>query len=68
MYEPYLRPEQVAEQIGGITPTYVRMACARRFGNVVKCIDVGSGKKHVYKIRLSEFQKWLEREEEGKIA
>lgn len=64
MPEKYESPAKIAK-LFGLSAEYVRMACYRKTGNTLNCVNVKrkADGPNFYRIRPSEFSAWLEREE-----
>lgn len=64
MPEKYESPAAIAKRFG-LATEYVRQACYRQTGNTLNCLNVKRKKDgpNFFKIRPSEFEAWLEREE-----
>lgn len=67
--EEYVTIKKIAEMYGlGIA--YVTMACKRKSGNTLNCLNAKRTEKgrDYFLIRPSEFLAWLQREEKGRVA
>lgn len=67
--ERYHTIKEVANRYGlGIA--YVTAACKRKAGNTLNCLNAKRTEKgrDYFLIRFSEFEAWLVREEQGRVA